>query len=63
METPMQIIFVGVVIAASVVQWGAAVAVVLAHAQAKASDDARLRSWPALFGRLKKRPSPEQPMR
>jgi len=55
----MQIIFVGVVIAAAVIQWGAAVAVVLAHAQAKASDDARLRSWSALFGRLKKHPSPE----
>ena len=38
----MQVIFVGVVIAAYVIQWGAAIAVVFAHAQAKASDDARL---------------------
>jgi len=59
METPMQVIFVGVVIAAYVIQWGAAIAVVVAHAQAKASDGARLHFWPALFGWLKKRPPPE----
>jgi hypothetical protein len=59
METPMQVIFVGVVIAAYVIQWGAAIAAVFDHAQAKASDDARPLVWPQLPAWLKKRPPPE----
>ena len=59
----MQIIFVGLVIAAYIVQCGAAMAVVFAHAQEKAKGDGDLTFWPALSRWLTKQHSPEQPMR
>ena len=58
----MDVIFVGIVVAAYLVQCGAAIAAVLAHAEAKAGRDTEPRFWPALL-RWLKRSSPERSMR